>query len=101
MNCKTFLDIITRLKTHSQRTHDCYKLGLDLCNFDEDLFVVISSLFKEIYGTEGLEWIEWFCYEHVGEHFAQDADGNRICDTPENLWKYLEEHHRQLWEVQK
>lgn len=95
MEFRTFESIIQLLKDHSKKTSDLYTLGIDLIQYAEPLEIVISHLIGTIYGQEGKEWFEWWCYDkNWGENkelTAHDEHGNRICETIEEIWKYLEE----------
>ena len=103
MPYKTFAEIIEKLKNHQKLILDAYKLGIDLIGLNEDLDSIISLLFKEIYGENGYEWIEWFCYERDEEGKLQAWDENKvpICYSVETLWEYVEANHRKLWEIEK
>ena len=94
MTYEIFSDIITRLQKRHQVVGDIYKLGVDLINFDDDIYSVINCLFDEIYGKEGRDWIDWYLYERRDneEMQAWDADKKPICYSIESLWEYLEKN---------
>jgi hypothetical protein len=95
MTLETFKKIIESLQSNIDRERSLYKLGLDLINFTESYDVIISLLFKEIYGTTGNEWIEWYCYENdFGRGKLKAYDGNiEIMKSVDELWKYLEDNY--------
>ena len=62
MTYTTFSEIITRLEKHHKLVLEISKSGVDLVNFCDDLHMTISLLCKEIYGEDGINWIEWYCY---------------------------------------
>lgn len=122
MEYEKFCEIILRLKKFQEKKSEAYKLKIDLLEFFEDLEIIISRLISEIYGEQGLEWFDWFCYENdfgnkdwsttpcykmvdgkmvkiheTGEvrHGATDENENPICYSIESTWEYLETNHRQ------
>lgn len=52
---------------------------------------VFSISMRSMFNQNGLEWIEWYCYEkrHNPSLVARDKDGNEICRTPEELYDFL------------
>lgn len=97
MTYKNFSEIIDRLKSQHQLVGAACKLKIDLIEFSDDLYKIIDILFKEVYGEEGKEWIDWFLYDHVGDENgkkAWDKAGNPICYSVESLWQYLEANHK-------
>jgi hypothetical protein len=120
MEYSKFSQIVLRLKKNSEVKRKVYKLGIDLIEFDEDLHKIINLLISEVYGEQGLEWFQWFCWESdFGEkdwskhpsysivdgvmvkthdsgevrHGANDENGNPICHSIQSTWEYLEENH--------
>lgn len=118
MKYKDFLKIGVALERQEAIISASNELGIDVIDMVEGYNVVIEALIKEVYGTEGLEWFTWFCYEadfgrkdwsksdtyiknddgtmtnvrSAGEdqHGAIDSDGNPICYDWKSLWEYLE-----------
>ena len=97
MQLEKFKKIIDSIRESSDRTQQLYKLNVDLIGYDDKLYEAINIMFEDIYGTQGNEWIGWFCYENdYGRHDLQAFDGdNRICQTVEDLWEYIEQNHSQ------
>lgn len=91
MKYETFEKLITELQSISGRYSKLYDLGVDLINYDEPNQKVISLLMEELFGKDGMGWIDWFVYErisHSGEILkAWDKDGNEICYNIESLWE--------------
>lgn len=74
---------------------ELYKNKVDLIEFVDPYHNIIDELFKSIYGKEGHEWIDWFCYENnFGEKGknAWDENKNPICYDYKSLWEYLEKN---------
>ena len=96
MKLEVFKEIIQLLKEQSKKDHAAYKLGLDLTEFTSSLETVICHLIGSIYGKEGKENFDWWCYDKewgTKKDFGMyDADKNIICETIEELHKYLEDH---------
>lgn len=104
MTINTFKKIIELLKSHDEKTQKLYELGIDLTEYGNDLHNVISHLIGACYGKSGKDWIDWWCFEKEWgtrtDMTATDSDGTQICDTIENLWKYVEENKTDDYEVQ-
>ena len=96
MRYETFEKLITQLQTNSDRYKKLYDLGVDLLNYDEPNQKAISLLMEELFGKEGMEWIDWFLYErvsHSGEILeAWDKDNNPICYDIKSLWEEVKGH---------
>jgi hypothetical protein len=96
MKLEVFNKIIESIQNQEKRSHEAYRLGIDLINYDVDYTLTIDLLFKAYYGEEGADWISWFLYERDsltgGEpNAAWDANGDPICFDVPSLWKYVEE----------
>jgi hypothetical protein len=94
MKFEIFELIVFLLKKHSDKTSILYSQGIDLTEFDSELDTVISHLIGSIYGIEGKDWFEWWCYDKEwGERkdiTACDENKNPICESLEDLWNYIE-----------
>jgi|688.fasta_scaffold666978_2 hypothetical protein len=120
MTYERFLDIITTLKSQDELMSELYDKRIDLIEFADPYHKAISELIAEVYGEEGLDWWNWFCYEaeygqksfgpgagpvyiktqdggiellpesDIPEWGAIDENGNPICYSFESLWEYLE-----------
>ena len=118
-----FSEIISLLKSQSDKVNAAYNLKIYLIDFNAELNRVIDILIKEVYGDEGYEWFTWFCYENdFGEKDwsglplykkindeivkveevkkdrfgAHDEEGNPICYSVESTWEYLEKYHNRI-----
>ena len=93
MKYETFAHIAIQLQKQEQVINNLYKNNVDLLEFVDPYHYVISTLIKEVYGEEGLDWWSWFCYENdfgLGELEVWDADKNPICHDLKSLWEFLE-----------
>ena len=93
---EVFERIVLKLKEQGESMDKAYKAGIDLISFTGPYESVISMLIGSIYGQEGKETFDWWCYEkNFGEQTdltMTDKDGNELCRTIEELHQYLEEN---------
>lgn len=93
---EVFEKIVLKLKEQGESMDKAYKAGIDLINFTGPYESVISMLIGSIYGQEGKETFDWWCYEkNFGERTdltMTDKDGNELCRTIEELHQYLEDN---------
>ena len=93
---EVFEKIVLKLKEQGESMDKAYKACIDLINFTGPYESVISMLIGSIYGQEGKETFDWWCYEkNFGERTdltMTDKDGNELCRTIEELHQYLEEN---------
>lgn len=93
MELEIFKKLIQNLKDFSEREDQMMKLGVDLIDHIEPLAASISLLVNSIYGKEGLDTFNWFCYENdfgSGDLKMWNADNQIICEDVEGLWHWLE-----------
>ena len=99
---EVFERIVFELKEQEESLDSAYKSGIDLINFTNPYESVISMLIGSIYGNEGKETFDWWCYEkNFGERTdltMTDKDGNELCRTVEELHQYLEENQTDDYE---
>jgi hypothetical protein len=91
MNLETFTKIIQGIETHDKNVHNAYTLGIDLLNFGEGYYSdVVKPLLTESFGTEGVNWIEWYLYERDlisgTQAKAWDEHDNEICQDIPSLY---------------
>ena len=100
---EVFKEIVSKLKEQQESLDNAYKSGIDLINFTNPYESVISMLIGSIYGNEGKETFDWWCYEKKwGEQMdltMTDKDGNELCRTVEELHQYLEENRTDDYEL--
>lgn len=93
---EVFEKIVLKLKEQGESMDKAYKAGIDLISFTVPYESVISMLIGSIYGQEGKETFDWWCYERdFGKRTdlkMTDKDGNELCRTIEELHQYLEEN---------
>ena len=93
---EVFERIVFELKEQQEKLDKAYEAGIDHINFTGPYESVISMLIGSIYGREGRDTFDWWCYEkNFGERTdltMTDKDGNELCRTIEELHQYLEEN---------
>ena len=96
MKLEVFKETINRLKEQSESIDRAYKAGIDLINFLDPIESAISHLIGSIYGIEGKEIFDWWCYEKDWgtrkDLNMTDSEGNLMCETVEDLHTWLEEN---------
>ena len=93
MTYENFLKVILQLQKQDRVIDNLYKNKVDLIEFVDPYHGIVQTLMKEIYGEEGVDWFNWYCYENnfgTKGLEAWDADKNPICYSHETLWEYLE-----------
>lgn len=96
MKLKVFKEIVAGLKEQDEILDKTYKAGIDLTNLLDPIQLAITHLIGAIYGKEGLETFDWWCYEKEWGTRADinmtDKDGTELCQTVEDLHKWLEKN---------
>ena len=95
MTLEVFKEVVRLLKEQSDRDSAIYKIGVDLSEFESPLQTVVSHLIGSLYGKDGKETFEWWCYEKEWgtktDLEMTDSEGNLMCETIEDLHQYLED----------
>jgi len=94
MDLKTFTTLIEGIQSQSNKVHELYGHKVDLLSFNDDYYRdVVHPLMLEVFGKEGVDWIDWYIYEKDGrEDFkAFDKEGNEICQNIESLYNTITE----------
>lgn len=102
MKFEAFTKVIELLKGYQEKEGIIYKQGLDLYSFNEQLHETISILFGSIYGKDGLDTLEWWCYDNewgTKGLTMTDQEGNLLCQTIEELHQYLEKNKKEDFEL--
>jgi len=103
MKLEVFKEIIRLLREQELMVDNAYKAGIDLVNFFDPISTAVGHLIGGIYGKEGKETFDWWCYEkNWGEKIdltMTDKDGNELCRTIEELHQWLEENKTDGYEL--
>ena len=95
MRLDVFKEVVRLLKSQSDRDSAIYGMGVDLSEFESPLQFVITHLIGSIYGMEGKDVFDWWCYDKEWgpktELEMTDTEGNLMCETIEDLHQYLED----------
>ena len=96
MKKEVFLESLRLLKSAKETEDKLYDAGIDPVNITDNLHQIVMHLFGSIYGDEGLDTLFWWVYDKdFGTRTdlnMTDQDGVVLCETPEQLYDYLEEN---------
>jgi len=105
MTIKVFKEVIRLLKEQNDSIVIAYKAGVDLVNFFDPVSTAVSHMIGALYGIEGRETFEWWCYEKEWgtrkDLNMTDIDGKVLCETIEDLFEYLKENAKDDYEIKK
>jgi hypothetical protein len=93
MKYTEFLKIGMTIQKLSRRSQSLYELGLDLLEFENDYYVIITGLLKQVFNEKQYDWVDWFFWENdFGQKGleARDEKGKLICGGWEELYKHIE-----------
>ena len=92
MKLSEFKLLIKTLEEQDDMMDAAYKANVDLIHFVDGYHKCIHLLMSAHYGTEGVDWWSWFCYENdFGKKGLTASDkGTPICYDVKSLWQYLE-----------
>lgn len=98
MTKHSFEKIILNLQVARKRSHELYKLGIDLMQYDENYEHVVDEFFRTSFNADQLGWIDWYLYEREGMdgkiNKAWKKVGRKkvqICHTIDSLWETVNE----------
>jgi len=117
MEYNKFKEIVNSIESHFKTTRKLHSLGVDILDLFDPIFKSISILIEEIYGKDGLNWLEWFMYESdfgkkdwsnvkvlnpetgkfedkKDKYGAHDENGTPMCYSLKSTWEYLEKYHK-------
>lgn len=96
MNLEVFKEIVQLLKEQQEKLDTAYKAGVDLINFCDPMSTAVGHLVGSLYGKEGKETFDWWCYEKDWgtrkDLEMRNHDGDLLCDTVEDLHQWLEDN---------
>lgn len=94
MKFEVFAEIVTLMKEQSDKEHNAHQVGIDLINFNDPIHAAISHLIGAIYGPEGKDVFDWWCWEKDWgtrtDLKMTEADGTEVCQTLPDLHEWLE-----------
>ena len=99
MKREKFIEVLEILETKSGNISKLYALKIDMIDYDEPYSIVISTLLEEVYGKEGNDWIEWYCWENdfgKGTLKAYNSEEKPIAYSPDSLWELVEELRKEM-----
>lgn len=97
MTYQTFEKIVLLLKNQSSQINTLYDMGVDITDHTDRFYTIIGELMRAIYGQQGYDTFQWFCYERdygmglsKDDPAAWDENGNPICYDIKSLYEHLE-----------
>lgn len=85
------MKICESLELLHKRNKDLYNLHVDLLDFTDDFYVIITTLLEEIYGENADLITDWIYCSWDGKMYEKDSKTLlHDLDTEEKLWEYLE-----------
>ena len=95
MNLEVFKEVVRLLKEHEEKIDSAYKSGVDLINFCDPIATAVGHMIGSLYGKEGQETFNWWCYEKEWgarkDLEMKNSEGELLCDTIEDLHQWLED----------
>ena len=86
-----FTIFINKLKKQYETENQIHTLsGLEISKVTDNLWYMVESLLKFIYGEEGTEVIMWYVLlkEEDSEYWEEDDEAYKI-DNTKSLWKFV------------
>ena len=91
MKYEQFKNIIEKLERARERSSSLHDLHVNLIDYEELFYEIITNLMLSVFDKEGKDWIDWYLYERIGfsgkKNLATDMDGNEICYDIPSLWE--------------
>ena len=106
MKLEVVIEVVRLLKEQTEKDNKIYNLfNIDLSEFVSPLQTVIGHLIGSIYGKDGSDTFDWWCYEKEWgtrkDITMTDSDNNVMCETIEDLHQYLEDTIKLDYELPK
>lgn len=103
MKFEVFQEIVQLLQKQNVAEQKAYDAGIELYNFNDAIHFAITHLIGAVYGKEGLDTFDWWCYEKEWgtntDLSMTDREGNQLCQTLEELYQYLEDNKSDDYEL--
>jgi hypothetical protein len=94
IDLKTFQHIIYLMSNSDDKLNKLNELDIDFGELFEPLYSIISHLIGSIYGCEGLDVFNWWCFDKEygirKDITMKSKNGKILCETIEELHQYLE-----------
>mgnify|MGYP003152294607 CR=1 FL=1 len=94
-----FILMIQKLEKTINMEHKVFEVGgIDAHGLTDNLWFVVESCFKFIYGTEAASTISWYLYERKNPNGKivplEDENGKKyLLKNPKFLWEYIKRKH--------
>jgi hypothetical protein len=93
MKYEDFLFVGLQLQKQDKVINKLNELNMDVMDLVDPYYMIVDKLMREVYGEEGADWFNWFCFENdfgTKGLEAWDENKNPICYNWESLWECLE-----------
>ena len=93
MKYEDFLFVGLQLQKQDKVINKLNELNMDVMDLVDPYYMIVDKLMREVYGEEGADWFNWFCFENdfgTKGLEAWDENKNPICYSWESLWECLE-----------
>lgn len=103
MKRETFFKLLQSVRDTDTVMCKLDDLGIDVyeSTFATTVSEVFDTVIGDVYGSEGLEWAQWWVYEKCvnpelkAYDTAEDGSSVEILKTQDELYEYLESNHKQ------
>lgn len=88
---KVFNLFVSKLQNQCNAEDQIQKLsGIELTKFTENIWFVVESLLKFVYGEEAADVVMWYILlrDEDNEYWEEDEEAYKI-DTMKKLWKFV------------
>ena len=97
MNLEVFKEVVRLLKEHEEKVDTAYKANVDLVNFCDPITTAVGHLIGSLYGKEGKDTFDWWCYDKQWgtrkDLEMRNHDGELLCDTIDRKSTRLNSSH--------
>ena len=86
------LKVIKLIKAQGDKTDKFYKIGLEISDINENLYMAIDTLLDSFFNKEKTETLYWFIYENPSLPCIYAIDSRTVLydfRKKGDLWRYL------------
>lgn len=97
-----FVAMINAIEKYDAEVERWADFGIELYELPicELTWELINMYLEEVFNKDGIDWINWYIYERKSIFTGEvlpcfDEEGNEFyVNTPEDLWKLVEQHQK-------
>ena len=86
------LKVIKLIKNQEDKSDKFYKIGLEISDINENLYIAIDTLLDSFFNKEKTETLYWFIYENPSLPYIYAIDSRKVLydfRKKGDLWRYL------------